>query len=155
MLCPFLLIIPQFLLTFFHHLHLVHEIKPLAVVLIQLDFKNRLIQRNWTFTLGLGLVLNNASSFDITMRIINKCYVKCKYNNCKFCCCVPHTKLSYWRFFWPATSKYLVGFILLPLKCSINFSLNLLRTGLLYLLYVMINSSFMPVHQLACHLDLN
>ena len=41
--------------------------KQLAVVLIQLDFKNRLIQRNWTFTLGLGLVLNNASSYDITM----------------------------------------------------------------------------------------
>ena len=43
------------------------EYKPLAVVLIQLDLENRLIQRNWTFTLGLGLVLNNASSFDITM----------------------------------------------------------------------------------------
>ena len=36
--------------------------KPLVVVLIQLDFENRLIQRNWTFTLGLGLVLNNSSS---------------------------------------------------------------------------------------------
>ena len=66
--------------------------KPLAVVLIQLGFENSAIQHNWTFTLGLGLVLNNASSFDITMRHINKCYVKCKYNKCKFCCCVPHTK---------------------------------------------------------------
>ena len=42
------------------------EDKPLAVVLIQLEFENRLIQRNWTLTLGLGLVLNNASSY-ITM----------------------------------------------------------------------------------------
>ena len=42
------------------------EDKPLAVVLTQLDFENRLIQRNWTLTLGLGLVLNNASSY-ITM----------------------------------------------------------------------------------------
>ena len=33
--------------------------KPLAVVLIQLNFENRLIQRNCTFFLGLGLVLNN------------------------------------------------------------------------------------------------
>ena len=49
----------------------------------------------------------------------------------------------------------MVGFILLPLKCSINFSLNLLGTGLLYLLDIMMNSSFMPVHQLVCHLDLN
>ena len=37
--------------------------KPPVVVSIQLDFENRLIQFNWTFTLGLGLVLNNASIF--------------------------------------------------------------------------------------------
>ena len=61
----FIIILFQFPLTFFHHLDLVH--KPLAVVLVQLDFENRLIQRNWTFILGLGLVLNNASSYDITM----------------------------------------------------------------------------------------
>ena len=35
----------------------------------------------------------------------------------------------------------MVGFILLPLKCSINFSLNLLGTGLLYLLDTMTNIS--------------
>ena len=69
--------------------------KPLVVALIQLDFENRLIHRNWTFTFGLGLALNNASSFDITMQLVNKCYVKCKYNKCKFYCCVPHKKLSY------------------------------------------------------------
>ena len=124
--------------------------KPLAVVLIQLDFQNRVIQRNWTFTLGLGPVLNNPSYFDIPMRLINKCYVKCKHNKCKFYCCVLHTKLSYWQFFWLAT-KYLIDF-LLPLKCSINFSLNLLGTGLLYLLDIMMNSS---LHHLVCHLDLN
>ena len=32
------------------------------------------------------------------------------------------------------------------------FSLNLLETGLLY---IMMDSSFMPVHHLVCHLDLN
>ena len=73
--------------------------KPLAVVLIQLDLENRLNQRNWTFTLDLGLVLNN-TSFDITMQLINKCYVKCKYHKC----CVSHTKLLYWQLFWLATS---------------------------------------------------
>ena len=55
-------------------------------------------------------------------------------------------------------SNYLanmVGFILLHLKRSISFSLNLLGTGLLYLLDIMMNSSFMPVHHLVCHLDLN
>ena len=35
--------------------------KPLAVVLIWLHFENRLIQRDWIFTLGLGLLLNNVS----------------------------------------------------------------------------------------------
>ena len=47
--------------------------KPLAVVLIQLDFENRLIQRNWTFTLGLGLVLKNAfllvSPYDLLINV--------------------------------------------------------------------------------------
>ena len=35
----------------------------------------------------------------------------------------------------------MVGFIFLPLKCSINFSLNLLGAGLLYLLDTMTNIS--------------
>ena len=51
--------------------------------------------------------------------------------------------------------QYSVSFILLPLECSINFSLNLLGTGFLYLLVIMMNSSFMPVHHFVCHLDLN
>ena len=43
-------------------------------------------------------------------------------------------------------------FILLPLKCpsSINFFLNMLGTGLLYLLDIVVNSSFMSVHRLVC-----
>ena len=95
--------IPVSIRLFFHHLHLVHKINQL-VVLIQLDFENRLIQRNWTFTLGLlGLVLNNASSFGIAIRLNNKCYVKCKYNKCRFCYGVPHTKFAH-QFFWLATS---------------------------------------------------
>ena len=53
--------------------------KPLAVVSVQIDFENRLLQRKWTFTLGLDLVLNNTSSFGITKRLI-KCYVKCKFH---------------------------------------------------------------------------
>ena len=57
--------------------------------------------------------------------------------------------------FWLATSSYLVGFILLPLKCSITFSMYFFGTGLLYLLDIMKNSSFMPVSHLVCHLDLN
>ena len=48
-----------------------------------------------------------------------------------------------------------ISFILLPLKCSINFSLNLLRTGLLYLLDITMTNSVMPVHYVVCHLDLN
>ena len=53
------------------------------------------------------------------------------------------------------TNRYLVGFTLLLLKCPINFSLNLLGTGLLYLLDIMMNSSVMSVQHLVCHLDLN
>ena len=48
-----------------------------------------------------------------------------------------------------------VGFILLSLKYPINFSLNLLGTGLLYLLDILMNSTFMSVHHLVYHLDLN
>ena len=54
-LCPFLSIISQFPLTFLSPFSPSSEDKPLAVVLIQLDFENRLIQHNWTFTLGLGV----------------------------------------------------------------------------------------------------
>ena len=45
-----------------------------------------------------------------------------------------------------------MGFILLPTNCHIIFSLNLLGTGLLY---IMMNSSFMSVDHLVCQLDLN
>ena len=48
-----------------------------------------------------------------------------------------------------------MGFILLLLKCPINLSLDLLGTGLLYLLDIMMNSSFMSVQHLFCRLDLN
>ena len=109
-----------------------------------------LIQCNWTFTtLGFGLVSNNAPSFGITIRVINKCYVKCKYNKCKDCCFVPHTKFSVFL-----ASNWL-GFIILPLICPIRFSLNFSGSGLLCLLVVMMNSSFMSVHHLVFHLDLN
>ena len=40
-------------------------------------------------------------------------------------------------------------------QCPINFSLNMLGTGLLYLLDIVMNSSFISVHHLVCHLDLN
>ena len=52
-------------------------------------------------------------------------------------------------------NRYLVGFIFLPLKYPINFFLNLLGTGFLYLLDIMMNSSVMSVQHLFCHLDLN
>ena len=54
---------------------------------------------------GLGSGFNNASSFDITMRLINKCYVKCKYNKCKFCYCVPYTKL-FGRLYFAASKMF-------------------------------------------------
>ena len=44
------------------------------------------------------------------------------------------------------------GLYVAPLKCPIIFPVNLLGTGLLY---IMMNSSFMSVHHLVCHLDLN
>ena len=47
-------------------------------------FENRLMQHNWTFTLGLGLVLNNVPSFDITKRHINKCYLNAGIINVSF-----------------------------------------------------------------------
>ena len=47
-----------------------------------------------------------------------------------------------------------MGFILLLLKCAIKFSLNLLGTGLLYLLGIMMNSSVWSVQDLVCQLDL-
>ena len=54
------------------------------------------------------------------------------------------------------TSNWLlVGFILLPLNSLINFCLNFLGTGLLYLLDIIMNSSFVSVHHLVYHLDLN
>ena len=40
-------------------------------------------------------------------------------------------KVTKWRLVKTQLSKVLVGFILLPLKCPINFSLNLLGTGIL------------------------
>ena len=43
------------------------------------------------------------------------------------------------------TNRYLVGFNLLSLQYPINFSLNLLGTGLLYLLDIMVNSSVLSV----------
>ena len=43
------------------------------------------------------------------------------------------------------------GLYVAPLKCPIIFPVNLLGTGLLY---IMMNSSFMSVHHLVCHLDL-
>ena len=55
---------------------------------------------------------------------------------------------------YPPANRYLVGFTLLPLKCPINFSLNLLGTGLLYLLDIMMNSSVVSVQHLVCYLDL-
>ena len=44
--------------------------------------------------------------------------------------------------FFGLANRYLVGFILLLLKFPINFSLDLLGTGLFYLLDIMMNSSY-------------
>ena len=43
------------------------------------------------------------------------------------------------------------GLYVAPVKCPIIFPVNLLGTGLLYL---MMNSSFMSVHHLVYHLDI-
>ena len=85
------------------------------------------------------------------MWFINKCYVKFKYNKCKFCCSVPHTKFL---FCFLACSQLVFGWLYFAAYKMPHhfFSLNLLGT---VLLYIMINSSFMSVHHLVCHLDLN
>ena len=125
-------------------------------MLTQIDFENRLIQRNWIFTLGLGLVLNKMhllliSPCDLSINVTLNVSIINRSFSAAFLIQSSHTN----NLFWLATSSYLVGFILLPLKYSINFSLDLLGTSLLYLLDIMMNSSFRPVHNLVCHLDLN
>ena len=69
--------------------------------------------------------------------MINTCYVKFKYNKC-------FSSLQAANIWWA---------LFCCLKNATSFfSLNLLETGLLY---IMMNSSFMSVHHLVCHLDLN
>ena len=59
-------------------------------------------------------------------------------------------------FFWN-NPIYIIfgGLYFAASKMSHNFSLNVLEAGLLYLFHIMMNSYFMSVHHLVCHLDLN
>ena len=132
-----------------HHLHLVHwETTRRGVSPTWLWKSTNPTQLDIYF---LGLVLNNASFFGITMWFINKCYVKFKYNKCKFCCSVPHTKFFFC--FLACSQLVFGGLYFAAYKMPHHFfSLNLLGT---VLLYIMMNSSFMSVHHLVCHPDLN
>ena len=151
-LCPFLIIF-QISIDFFSACKPSSQYKRLAVILIQLEFQNRLIprckwmqiRRNGTFTQGLGLALNNIYSFGIIRQLLDESFSQ------TFCWCVPHAKFLH--FFH---KSFRLGNICWALFCCFpSMFLKMLATDFMQLLDMMMNRFFMFVHHFECHLDLN